>query len=283
MSTWTLERFVARSDDGFLLAGLAYPGARAEQRGNLAQLAADLPAHGAWLTGWSLLGEALLGLVQRDLWFVLAPMLALLLLSLGLAFRRLSEALLSLAALALSGLLLLAVMRLAGWSWNLLNLMALPLLLGSGVDYGIHMQMALRRHGGNLALVRRNTGHALFLCAATTVAGFGSLAWSSNAGLASLGLVCAAGVASAFIVACWLLPSWWLALHRAGDFQSPPVPVVASGRRFQTAGTDNPTALYSRLGWQLGLHAARLLPRAVVELLCRIGAFAYWHAQAQRR
>ncbi len=313
VSAWTLERFVARVEGGFLLAGIAYPGARAEAGGNLAELAMNLPPHGAWLTGWSLLGEALLGLVQRDLWVVLAPMLAVLLASLWFAFRRWTEVLLSLAALALSGLLLLAVMRLAGWSWDLLNLMALPLLLGCGVDYGIHMQMALRRHGGDLALARRTTGSALFLCAATTVAGFGSLAWSSNAGLASLGLVCATGVAAAFIVAWALLPGWWRVLQHdtlpltpalsrrereersplptstntpeastLADF--PPLPAgEGRGEGERPPSSSKPSALYGSLGWRFGLSAARVLPRSLAQLLCRIGARAYWLAQPQRR
>ncbi len=290
VSSWTLERFVARGGDGsFLLAGLAYPGARAEASGNLAELATQLPAHGAWLTGWSLLGEALLGLVQRDLWFVLGPMLVVLLLSLWLAFKRWDEVLLSLAALALSGLLLLAVMRLAGWSWDLLNLMALPLLLGCGVDYGIHMQMTLRRHGGDLALARRTTGRALFLCAATTVAGFGSLASSSNAGLASLGLVCATGVAAAFFVAWALLPGWWQAFCGAPSIARPDaaahtlLPSNARRSGAAVAPVSRPSALYGRFGWQLGLGAARLLPRQVIEVLCRFGARVYWLAQPQRR
>ena len=112
--------------------------------------------------------------------------------SLWLAFRRPAEVLLGVAVLLLSGLCLLAMMALAGWSWNLLNLMAVPLMLGTGVDYGIFMQLALRRHGGDLGVVRRSIGRALLLCGGTAIAGFGSLAWSGNAGMASLGKVCAA-------------------------------------------------------------------------------------------
>ena len=52
-------------------------------------------------------------------------------------------------------------MALAGWNWNLMNLMALPLMLGTGVDYTIFIQLALRRHGGDLAAVRRSVGRAL--------------------------------------------------------------------------------------------------------------------------
>ena len=79
------------------------------------------------------------------------------------------------------------MMAVAGWSWNLLNLMAVPLILGTGVDYSIFMQLALRRHGGDLVLVRRSIGRALLLCGGTAMAGFSSLAWSSNPGMASLG------------------------------------------------------------------------------------------------
>ena len=112
---------------------------------------------------------------------VLAPMLVLVFLSLFLAFRRAREILLSVAALSLSALCLLAVMRLLGWSWNLLNLMAVPLVLGTGVDYGIFMQLALRRHHGDLRVAYQSVGRALLLCGGTAIAGFGSLSLSSNA------------------------------------------------------------------------------------------------------
>ena len=107
-------------------------------------------------------------------------MVALVLLSLWLAFYRFTEVLLSLSILFISGLCLLAVMSLAGWSWNLLNLMALPLILGTGVDYSIFMRLALRRHDGDLKMAYRSVGRALLLFGGTAVSGFGSLAWSSN-------------------------------------------------------------------------------------------------------
>ncbi|HVY71374.1 MAG TPA: MMPL family transporter, partial [Verrucomicrobiae bacterium] len=97
------------------------------------------------------------------------------------------------------------------WSWNLLNMMALPLLLGMGVDFSIHIQLALRRYEGDLLATRRSVGRALLLAGATTVAGFGSLAFSTNAGMASLGEVCALGITLALVVAVYLLPVWWKA------------------------------------------------------------------------
>jgi predicted RND superfamily exporter protein len=128
---------------------------------------------------------------------------------LWLAFRNLKQVALSLVTLAFSGICLAAAMDLLGWDWNILNLMALPLLLGMGVDFGIHIQLALRRHHGDLLAVRRSVGRALLLAGSTTIAGFGSLAFSTNAGMASLGKVCALGIALTLVVAVYLLPVWW--------------------------------------------------------------------------
>ena len=91
----------------------------------------------------------------------------------------------------------------------MVNLMALPLLLGMGVDFSIHIQLALRRHHGDVALVGRSIGRALLLAGSTTVAGFASLALASNAGIAGLGKVCAVGIVCAMLTAIYLLPFWW--------------------------------------------------------------------------
>ena len=99
-------------------------------------------------------------------------------------------------------------MEILGWKWNLLNMMAIPMLLGMGVDFSIHMQLALRK-SQDLLQVRRSVGKALLLAGATTVAGFGSLAFSSNAGMASLGKTCALGIMIALLTAVYLLPIWW--------------------------------------------------------------------------
>jgi len=91
--------------------------------------------------------------------------------------------------------------------------MALPLLLGMGVDYSIHIQLALRRYEGNLTAVRRSVGRALLLAGSTTIAGFGSLSFSTNAGIASLGKVCALGLTLTLLTAVYLLPVWWAGIH----------------------------------------------------------------------
>ena len=99
---------------------------------SLADLSSRLAEHHVLLSGWELLGTTTLKRVQDRLWLLLLPMVVLVLASLWFAFRRWTEVLLGLAVLCLSGLCLLTTMTLSGWSWNLLNLMALPLVLGTG-------------------------------------------------------------------------------------------------------------------------------------------------------
>lgn len=206
---WLVDRFAARDGDRLVALGRV---AASQQAGRMeiAELAADIDASdGVTLVGWSLLGESLIAVMKSDIRRVLLPMLVILLLLLGLAFRRLAEVVLSIASLSLSLAALLAVMALVGWSWNLMSIMALPLLFGAGVDYAIHIQHALRRHRGDVIQVRNSVGRAVLLCAASTAAGFATLGMGSNAGLASLGRVCAVGVVLTALVSVFLLPVWW--------------------------------------------------------------------------
>jgi lauroyl/myristoyl acyltransferase len=202
-------------------------------------------------------------------------MVLLILLSLWLAFRRPTEILLSLGVLALSGICLLSVMRLAGWSWNLLNLMALPLMLGSGVDYSIFMQLALRRHAGNIFGAHQAVGRALLLCGGTAVAGFGSLAWSTNAGMASLGQVCAVGIASNMLISVYLLPLWWRALAA----KQPRPPTNSNQRTISGA----PSSLYRSEIWRLGQGITRALSPKACTRISRLLARVYWRLAPHRR
>lgn len=276
MSQWIFEKVAARTPGEFFAVGFIFPATNAPMTAaSLSGLTKELSERGFILSGWNLLGSAILTRVEQNMWKVLLPMVALVLLSLWLAFRRPAEILLSLGVLCLSGLCLLTVMRLAGWSWNLLNLMALPLMLGSGVDYSIFMQLALRRHHGNLAGAHHSVGRALLLCGGTAVAGFGSLSWSTNAGMASLGEVCAIGIASNMLLSVFLLPVWWRRL--AGrQFENAKLKIINSPK-------PAPSSLYCGALWRLGLGIARHLSPATCARISRVLANTYWMIARHRR
>jgi lauroyl/myristoyl acyltransferase len=263
LCAWIFEKVAVRETNRFFAAAFLFPAANSA---SFASLAAQLPPVGIWLSSWELLGETVLAAVKQNLWKLVVPMAALVLLSLALAFRRPVEIGLSLGVLLWSGVCLLAVMKLSGWSWNLLNLMALPLVLGTGVDYSIFMQLALRRHGGDLRLAHRSVGRALLLCGGTAIAGFGSLGFSSNAGMASLGRVCAVGIAGNMLFSVFLLPVWWQKFSPKSKVLRP-----------------KPSAFYRSQVWRLGLWLVRRLPAGFFGVLAKSVALGYWRLAGHRR
>ena len=162
------------------------------------------------VSGWSLLGREVLEQVKRETPLITSLVGLTVLCALWLTFRRAGPVLLSLAVLGFSGLVLVALMGFLGWRWNLISLTALPLLLGMGIDYSIHVQTALERFKGDVTRTFQSVGRALLLAGSTTIIGFGFLGMSSNAGMASLGRVCALGLAILLLTSVFLLPGWSL-------------------------------------------------------------------------
>ena len=270
LCSWIFEKLAAHDAQKFFAVGFLYPSTNATAA-SFAQLDSQLPRDGVWLSGWELLGGTVLAAVQKNLWKLLLPMVGLILLSLWLAFRRFAEVFFSIGVLLLSGFCLLAAMKIFGWSWNLLNLMALPLILGTGVDYSIFMQLALRRHGGDLKLAHQSVGRALMLCGGTAIAGFGTLGLSSNAGLSSLGRVCAIGIAGNMLISVFLLPvSWKFFL---GDKKLKSAAEKISG----------PSQFYGAFVWRIGLSLGRFIPVPIFVFFARLFAAIYWRLAAHRR
>lgn len=261
---WLTGQFVSRTENGdWLAVGAVFPGAQAASVDAIPGLPDTV-----LVSSWDTLSRVLVGHVQRRVTVLSVLIAAALVGCLWMAFRRWREVILSLAALFLSFALLLAAMATAHGSWNLLSLVAVPLLLGTSVDSTIHIQLALRRHRGNARAVWRTTGRALLLCAAANIAGFGSLAWSSNLGLASLDVVCAVGVACVFIVCAGLLPAWWRAA--GGEAEGEPTE------------SRSPSALYGPALWKLGGQVAGRLPDGFAAALARAGAVVYRITQPDR-
>jgi len=110
---------------------------------------------------------------------------------------------------------------LLGVPFNFANVIVIPLLLGLGVDTGIHLVQRARAEApadGNL--LATSTSRAVLLSALTTLASFGTLGFSSHGGMASLGQLLALGLAMIVAVNLILLPALvvaWPARSRGGD------------------------------------------------------------------
>ncbi len=169
---------------------------------------------GLYPAGWRYLNEKILPLVKEEARRICLPAGLVLLVLLFVVFRGTREILLAVGTLAFSGLILLAFMSWRGMEWNFVNVAAIPLSLGLGLDFTIHMIYALRRHDREGGDGTHGVGRALAYCGLSTGLGFGALAVSGNTGLISLGLSCMVGVLATLFTAAFLLPWAWRAWPR---------------------------------------------------------------------
>jgi predicted RND superfamily exporter protein len=102
----------------------------------------------------------------------------------------------------------LAAFVIAGQGLNMASQIALPVLIGIGVDFGVHT--VHRWHepdGADLAKVVLTIGGSLWLAGATNLIGFGLLLLAQYRGLISFGLIVFVGIFICFIAAMFGLPS----------------------------------------------------------------------------
>lgn len=109
--------------------------------------------------------------------------------------RNLIDTLLVMTPLILAGLFTMASTVLTGTPINFANIIALPLLLGLGVDNGIHMVEKLHHSlSEEQNIYQSSTARAMFYGALTTASSFAGLAFSPHEGIASMGLVITIGI-----------------------------------------------------------------------------------------
>jgi predicted exporter len=201
--------------EAITLISLSHPiderGSRAAAVNATRQALADLP--GVTLTGLPVLGHDAEAGVQRQVAPLFFISLAMVLGYVIVHFRSPRDAALSLTTAVFGMVVLLAVMRLSGTRVNLINLIALPLLIGMTVDYGIFLVSLARLgrahdpSGSPEALLVHiaSAGQAVLVCAGATLLGFGSLVWISVPAVRSLGVVVVIGMISALAGAFFLL------------------------------------------------------------------------------
>ncbi len=140
-----------------------------------------------------------------------AALLALVVISLLLVFHfRGLIGLLAMVPLAVGAASMLGLMYVFGMEYNYLNLIAVPVILGIGIDDGVH---ALHRYHDDhrvgverVSLSFRMVGKAILLTSITTMVAFGSVGIYEMRGMASFGQVLAMGVGTCFLATIFVLP-----------------------------------------------------------------------------
>ena len=147
-------------------------------------------------------------------WIVLGSFMSLMLsISFVLNFRSVLFTLLALVPPVLGGLLSYGILASLGISFNPANLILLPLILGIGVDDGVHVLHDFHSQPGSYR-VSPSTMNAIVLTSLTSMIGFGSMMIAAHRGLYSVGLVLVIGVGSCLFVSLVPLPAILTILRR---------------------------------------------------------------------
>lgn len=122
--------------------------------------------------------------------------------------RSLKTTVLIITPLLLAALLTAAANVLLNNPFNFANIIVLPLLLGIGVDSGIHIVHRLQHPlEEKQDLLQTSSARGVFYSALTTLCSFSSLAFNTHAGTASMGLLLSIGISLMLICCLMVLPA----------------------------------------------------------------------------
>jgi len=173
--------------------------------------ALDRPRQGFEITGVNIVSAELRRIFKRDAWRAVILGIALVTVLLWLDFRSIWLTALANVQVFLGVIWMLAAMHLLGIKMNFVNAFVTTMILGVGIDYGIHIIHRISQEGLTNPTGLLETGKAVIMAALTNVAGFGTIGLSNYPGLKSMGIVCAIGSVTCLLTALTTLPAMLIA------------------------------------------------------------------------
>lgn len=186
----------------------AYPSVNIWERKPLEKFVSDLKSVNENVTGPPLMFHEILSLVRSD-YFNAAFYSALAIFIIFLInFRSLWYSILAFLPLVFGCLSLLGLMKGFDLSFNIANLIALPMILGIGADNGVHMIQRFREEkSASIDFLFQSTGKALFITYLDTLTSFFGIAIAYHQGLAQLGRIVILGITCCTLIGVVFLPS----------------------------------------------------------------------------
>jgi predicted RND superfamily exporter protein len=125
-----------------------------------------------------------------------------------LTFRNLRVSLIVLIPIIFGIVVTFGLLLLVRHRFSFMSITAIPLIIGIGIDNGIHLvRRYLENERNGILATAKASGAALIQSNLTTIVGFGALMASSFAPLAEMGLVTSLGVALALVGGLCLIPA----------------------------------------------------------------------------
>jgi len=160
------------------------------------------------VTGIPSIFYILIGIIAKDGRIAAALTLMVVFMLLLWDFRNLKLTLMAMMPLVIGAIWMVGIMQLIGQQLTMLNVIVIPLILGIGIDDGVHILHRYRLEGpGKIKTVFASTGKAVMLTSLTTMLAFGSLIFATYRGLGSMGSALFIGVGTCFLTSIVILPA----------------------------------------------------------------------------
>ncbi|GEM_PF-2303266 len=167
-----------------------------------------------FLTGTMVVAHDLARIVKADFLRISCWVAVIAAVVLVVCYRDATRVLLSLTPIAVGLVFLMGLMSVFGISFNFINVLVVPVIIGLGVDNGIHLVHRFFETRGDVGLVVTDTGRAIVITNLTSMVGFGSLWVGSYRGLTSMGRLSVLGLSMSILASLIVLPALMELLRR---------------------------------------------------------------------
>jgi predicted RND superfamily exporter protein len=200
-----LDQYSNKTRDQFLIT--VYPAGSIYDGEFLNRFADDVERISEKATGSGPLFKALLRIFGQDGRNAVILTLFVVFFLLWLDFKLVKHALMAMIPLALGVFWMVGLMHLGGMELSMMSVMGLPLIIGIGIDDGVHILHRWKHEGpGKIRVVFASTGKAILLTSLTTMFAFGSLMFSAFPAFGQFGGALFLGVAACFLTTAIILP-----------------------------------------------------------------------------
>ena len=156
----------------------------------------------------SIIFADMLKLMIRDSRWAIGITLLVVFLIVFIDFRSIRNGLLVMLPLICGAIWMCGSMFLTGMKLNFYNMVALPTIIGMGIDNGVHLFHRYQEEGADsMPVILRNTGGAMLVSMMTTMIGFFGLITARHPGLNSIGKLAVIGLLTCFVAAVVVLPA----------------------------------------------------------------------------
>lgn len=188
-------------------AAYVYPNGSVWEVDVLDEFLTDVRKVDPGVTGFPVISESNVGLLTSGIFQSLLLTVGVVVVLLALDLRKPKLVLFALFPLLVGMGLLQTLFFLTKQQYNLASINGLPLLLGLGVVYGVHLVHRWSEHPDNSAFAAvKTSGRAITLAGITTMAGLASLTFCIHRGVASFGWLLLQGIICMLVAALVALP-----------------------------------------------------------------------------